>query len=543
MEYNNNGNQLITIKNNFFLKTFPNKKVSTETKKINLKIKNKKSNSRHKNTKSHSDLHTNKNTKKKIKLYDSFKNNYMEAPNKIQKSESQRKKLETIDLIEKNTKNIYDWNILLHNPNLGLYYKKNEYKKLELNKEKKEQNNNLPKFPVVLLDLSENQVKKYFAPKKTFIGRNNKLSSSLNKNNSNNSPYSSFNSIKENKNKNKLSQKRAMTETINEIKNKDIISHNIRPMSIYSIRKPEETFYYSNDFNDYYKEDLKTFSEKMTILKPRIKASNKRLKKEILKQRIKSSKEEKKLNEVIKNVKNQSIKFKKLDLIIAGERKNVEPLLKNIHYQENPHLKRTNDHIKLYYKTMKPYGNNNENIDYTKNERWRPSNEIKYLREKHKQLKKYNNVGTSMDNSNIINKNDDNIYYNNNSKLILSYYDKDDPDIKYFNYLINRNNNKESNYNNEMNNYNYINDDDKIKEKIYLSTIQNYNKDSNNIKKELTKKEFSKFPFIIEQYKQYKKSNKDNNQEKEQLNVKTYTNPNYFITETTKNTFNSLYST
>ena len=189
-----------------------------------------------------------------------------------------------------------------------------------------------------------------------------------------------------------------MTEIINDFKKKESTYHNIRPRSIYSIRKPEETFYFSNDFNDYYKEDLKTFSEKMTLLKPRIKASNLKLKKEILRQRFKSLKEEKKLAEVINNVNHQNIKFKKLDLIIAGERKNVEPLLKNIYYQENPHLKRKLEHMKLYYKTMKPYGNNNDNIDYNKNERWRPSNEIKKLREKHQ--KKYNNVGTSMDNDN-----------------------------------------------------------------------------------------------------------------------------------------------
>ena len=70
-----------------------------------------------------------------------------------------------------------------------------------------------------------------------------------------------------------------------------------------------------------------------------------------------------------------------------------------------------------------------------------------------------------MDNSNLIN-------YNYKYILILSYYDKDDSDIKYFNYLINKNNNKISYYNYEMNKYNKINDDYKIKEKLYLSNIQ-----------------------------------------------------------------------
>lgn len=543
MEYNkknNNDNQLINFKRNIFLKTTPNKDLPNKSKTIKFNLNNK-NNSKHKNTKSFSNLHSIKNIKNKK---DIFKNNYMEKKNQNQKIESQKKKLETIDLYEKNTKNIYDWNILLNNPLLGIYYDKNEYKKLEVNNEKKEKKSNFPKYPIVLLDLSENHVKKIFGIKKIFLRGNNKLSSSHNKKKLN-SPISSSNSIRESKQK--LSQKRAMTEIINDFKKKESTYHNIRPRSIYSIRKPEETFYFSNDFNDYYKEDLKTFSEKMTLLKPRIKASNLKLKKEILRQRFKSLKEEKKLAEVINNVNHQNIKFKKLDLIIAGERKNVEPLLKNIYYQENPHLKRKLEHMKLYYKTMKPYGNNNDNIDYNKNERWRPSNEIKALREKHQ--KKYNNVGTSMDNDNsnlIKNRNNNLNYFKNNSNLILSYYDKDDPDIKYFNNLINKKCKNENNFFYDLNTLNSNNDDDKVKEKMYFSDIQNKKniiKSIKDMKKELTKKDFSKFPFIIEQYKQYTNSNQNINQDKEKkLNNNIYNNNKYFMTETTKNTLNSLYS-
>ena len=134
---------------------------------------------------------------------------------------------------------------------------------------------------------------------------------------------------------------------MNEINDKNIISNNIRPRSIYSVRKPEEIFYFSNDFSDYYKEDLKTFCEKMPLLKARINTCNKKLKQEIIRQRIKSSKEEIKLNEIINNIKTDSIKFKKLDLIIAGERKNAEPLLRNTYYQENQHLKKVNEHNKM----------------------------------------------------------------------------------------------------------------------------------------------------------------------------------------------------
>ena len=276
----------------------------------------------------------------------------------------------------------------------------------------------------------------------------------------------------------------------------------------------------------------------MPLLKPRVRitTSNRKLKQEILRQRIKSSKEEIKLNKVIENVKMDSIKFKKLDLIIAGERKNAEPLLRNTYYQENPHLKKDNNkHIKMYYKTMKPYGNNKENIDYTKNERWRPSYEIKNLRE-NKNQKQYSNVGTSMDNFDL---NDNQNYYhqnfNNKSKLVLSYYDKNVPDIKYFNLLVNKYDHRT--IYNEINKNEFNNDKDKIKENIYLSTIQNKNNRNRSIKKEITDKELSKFPFIIEQFKKYNKENSLEEKEND-LGNKIHQENKYFLTETTKNIFN-----
>lgn len=525
MENKNNKNLLISFKN-FLSKTIRNKRTSNKFKKIKLNIKTKTINTNHKKAKSYNKYNKNKN-KQKENNQNYFKNNYIDNSDKITKTEIQKKKLDSIDLIEKNTKNIYDWELLLNNPNLGLYYKKEEYKKLEENTGKKEIKNKLPKNPVLLVDLTENELKKYF-PKKTISKFISNFQNRMNNSNS-------LKTINEKNKKNNFPQKRAITEINNEIKDKKIISHNIRPVSIYSIRKPEETFYYSNDFNDYYHQDLKQFSEKMPLLKARINASNKKLKKEIIKQRIKSSKEEKILNEVIKNVENEKIKFKKLDLIIAGERKNVEPLLKNIYHQQNPLLKKINEHIKMYYKTMKPYGNNKDNIDYTKNERWRPSMEIKYLREKY--IKTRNNVGTSTDNYDLMEKyNYD--YFNRKPKLILSYYNNDDPDIKFFDYLVKRNKSHTMNNNNELY-YQSINDDDKIKEKIYLTTFQNNNNDI--YKNPLIKEELYNFPFIIEQYKQYEKYNKESNQEEENNLDKSNNNNNqynYFITEGNKSIFN-----
>ena len=508
MDNNNETNQLINIKH-YISKTLQNKKTN-KFKQIKLKFNNKSINFIKKKTKSNNNLYTNKNKAKP----NSFKNNYInyiKFSDKDIKKELQKRKLDSINLIEKNTKNIYNWNILLSNPNLGLYYNKKEYKKLEESTEKNEPKNKFPNYPVVLVDLSENELKKFFG-KKSGIKYFSHFKKSIN---NLNSPLNSINSLTINEENSNIefTQRRLITEINNEVKDKKAISHNIRPISIYSARKPEEIFYFSNDFSDYYKEDLKTFSKKMPLLKPRILTSNKKLKKEIYRQRIKSSKEEKKLINVINNVENGKIKFKKLDLIIAGERKNVEPLLKNIYQQENPDSKKISEHVKMYYKTMKPFGNNKENIDFTKNERWQPSNEIKNLREKYN--KKINDVGTNTD-SNYLNDNSD--YYAKNNKkrnLILSYYNKNDPYIKFFNSLINKHNEKTLNNYNEIYSYNNINDEEN-KEKIIFSTLPN--KKNKNYKKELMDKEYYKFPILTEQNIQYSKFNVENNQEEKEKN-------------------------
>ena len=54
-------------------------------------------------------------------------------------------------------------------------------------------------------------------------------------------------------------------------------------MSIYSKRDQNDIFYFSQTFSDYFKEDLKTFAEKMPILKAKIKQDPSRLKSAIKK--------------------------------------------------------------------------------------------------------------------------------------------------------------------------------------------------------------------------------------------------------------------
>ena len=533
MDKVNNSKKKIIFQNNFFLKSFPDKR-EHENKYRNLlfnyNIKN--SNRTHHTTKSQSILKLNKNFDNKTL------NENNDNDDNIEKRKNIEKKLATIDLFEKNTENIYDWNILLNYPKSKLYYNKKEYKSLEekINENENEPNIELPKYPVILVDLNDKQIKRFFGKKAMVEGRNDKQSFLVKKKNSTSPKYSRHSVCINDDSKNEKSyQKRALTQSSNNTKIdiKNSISHNIRPISIYWDRRPEETFYFSNAFSDYYNEDLKTFSQKMPILKAKVITSNKRLKKEIIKQRIKLSKEEKKLSDILTK---DNIVFRKQDLIIAGERKNAEPLLKNIYYQLNPHLKKKKKHFKINYHTMKQLQNRKENLNVIKKGILKPSFEDINMTEKKQKKKQYNSVGTSIDNQDFIHHSKFNNDINSHtSRLILSYYDINDPDIKYFNYLMNKYNNRTLNNTETKDNaYDSINDDDKIKEKTYFSTVKN-KKEGKNIKFEGIKKGVFKFPFIIEKYKQYTERSDRGAINNKNINK----NQKYFITEGNENIINS----
>jgi hypothetical protein len=300
-------------------------------------------------------------------------------------------------------------------------------------------------------------------------------------------------------------KKKIKLTDINENKIKRNQSYKKRVMTdINSDKKIISSHYIDNKKNN----KLKNIAEKLSILKAKVTTSTKKLRNELIKQRIKSSKEEKKLYEILNK---DNLILSKQDLIIAGgERKNAGPLLKNILHQQNPHLETAKENNKLYYKTMKPFGNNYGNIDYSQNDRWKSSAEIKNLREK--EQKQYSNVGTSMDENDLINNDHNEI---NNTKLVLSYYDANDPDIKYFNCLLNKYNKRCISFKNGknmdyFNSFNSFNNDDKVKEKIYLSNIQSPKRGS-SIKSKMKNKEFSKFPFIVEHIKTNTKSTERKN--------------------------------
>ena len=190
----------------------------------------------------------------------------------------------------------------------------------------------------------------------------------------------------------------------------------------------------------------------------------------------------------------------------------------------------------MNYHTMKQLPNRKGNLNIIKKGLLKPNLEEINMREKKQKQKYYNSVGTSIDNQDFINHNK----FNNNikshsSRLILSYYDINDPDIKYFNYLMNKYKKRTLNtIETKDNAYDSINDDDKIKEKTYFSTIKN-KIEGKNIKFEGINKGVFKFPFIIEKYKQYT----EGNDRGEIINKKINKNQKYFITEGKENIINS----
>ena len=230
-------------------------------------------------------------------------------------------------------------------------------------------------------------------------------------------------------------------------KSKNAIKRNIsrsRPISVYSQRNNSSYSLFSKTINDYYKENLKTFSERINVLKPKLKSNSYQLKHEIKTQRILSSKKERELK---KRLNSEQINLEKQNLIIAAERKNPIPLLQSIFKQIHPGREVIKENVKMYYNTMKPFPGENADgdtgeVDYTKNDRWRWIQEMKKNR-----MKKKLKFNKSDMYEYIYNNNNNN--YNEEKNLVLSYYNKNDPYIQMFNNIIENNNLNERKENNE----------------------------------------------------------------------------------------------
>ena len=292
-----------------------------------------------------------------------FNNDYLKKEEKSFKIKL--KNLNNINLLENKNQidKLYKWENLFNNMNPAHSYislKKVNFDGRNIN-EKKDLNENITdnikdyKSPILLVDLPEDQMNLFFQRKNS----QNYISTPSEKNN---------NLISEN-------------------------NHSIRPVSMYVPREENSCFYYSNTFSDYYKEDFKSFCEKIPILKAKLKINSEKLKKEIFKQN----------NEIINKYrifeekkKYEDTGLSKQDLIIAGKRKNPMPLIKSVHLQKYKSLYNS-DENKDDFSDIKNKGRNSLNLknDYSGN-----------------------NFGKS---------------------LLLSYYDINDPSLSLFKENINTN--------------------------------------------------------------------------------------------------------
>ena len=332
-----------------------------------------------------------------------------------------KEKLKNINLIEKDCDDLYEWSNLLNNSRPISSY-------TTLNKKTFNTNN------------EENKINEPNKPNKNRNIKKNIKHTIIECDNKQNQKQKSKNSIKK--------------------------THNIiRPMSVYSQRNNSSYFYFSKTINNYFKENLKTFSERIKIIKPKLKSNSYQLKHEIKNQRILSAKKELELNKRLNS--EEEINLEKKNLIIAAERNNPIPLLQSIFKQVYPGEEIIKENIKMYYNTMKPFPNENnmdKPIDYIKNDRLRWMEEMK----KNKMEKKIKYNKSDIENHNIDDRN-----------LILSYYNNSDPYIQMFNRILDN----KIKQNNNINNNNVKKD---IIEKCYNPILQNvdYNFNTKNLIKE-----------------------------------------------------------
>ena len=272
---------------------------------------------------------------------------------------------------------------------------------------------------------------------------------------------------------------------------KNIIEGNcVRPMSVYTRRNQNDTFYFSQTFSDYYKEDLKEFVKKIPLLRAKISAKPNKLQYTLVNSERKSQLKEKKLEEIIRN---DNLNLKKQEVIIAGKAGNAQPLLKSIYKQIHPEDEIEKNNTKTYFNTMKPLGNNNRKTDYTINDREFHLRQIIQMRGG-----EYNN-----ENKNFGGKNNfDNNF--NFKDLKLETYDQNDPDLQIFNQIkeVNEDEYDDENPNQNINNNNYT--------KMFNKTFSSRN-DFNNLTTSNTTK-LKNFPSSsTQQQQQQLSSNNINN--------------------------------
>ena len=269
-----------------------------------------------------------------------------EETGKIKQILSQSKeKLENITLYEKQKSDIdiYQWNNLFNRSiPITAYVAPSSYIKKQNEKLlKKEENKNASeikddleiKHPIVLVDLTNEEMKKYLPPDPVGI------------------PPSSV----------------------------------IRFQQLPFKGDSSNVFYFSNAFNDYYKMDFKQFIQRMPILKAKKRCESAKLNRQI-KRTKKRNKIEDRQREIIKNKmmnRLNNLYIEKQYLSLSSNAKNIQPLMSSIHAQIYPGQgDELTKHTKIYIKTNKPLGSERDvdNIDYSVNDRDYQRNELQRIK-------------------------------------------------------------------------------------------------------------------------------------------------------------------
>ena len=263
-----------------------------------------------------------------------------------------KEKLSNINLYEKQRDDIdiYQWNNLFNRSiPITAYVASSSYIKNQIKKKENEENKNASetkeekdsiKHPIILVDLTNEEMKKYLPPEP--IG--------------------------------------AQAPNV------------IRFQQLPFKGDSNNVFYFSNAFNDYYKMDFKKFTEIMPVLKAKKRCESARLTRQI-KETKKFFKNEEKTKEYMnREMSNRlnNLYIEQQYISLSKKSKNIQPLMSSIRAQIYPGKgDDLTKNSKLYFKSNKPLGSERDrnSIDYSINERDYQRNELHRIRSTKKRPK------------------------------------------------------------------------------------------------------------------------------------------------------------
>ena len=309
--------------------------------------------------------------------------------NQIDFFKYQTKKLDKIELLEKNADDLYNWRALFTNNSFRpkttktkksardfkntLISEKSNTKETQENNSKNDEKESFV-FPLALIDKEEEKLKDLITiqsirKRKKRINRANVVSAKQSKNFS--KTISNFSLKSNNK------------DTINTYNSKSNLKINYnnancsRPQSVYSHRKDNAVFYTNKAVNEYFTQDFKEFTKKFKPLQAKFSVNSETIKKAL--------EIEKNKTKTIINYKKPKIEkiFDDRELKITLTSGKIEPLIKSIaNYTDNEKWNQflVHDYNKTYLNSSKPLGFWNSKVDYKVNIRNKLMIELKGIK-------------------------------------------------------------------------------------------------------------------------------------------------------------------